>query len=412
MEKLVTQYQLLPDLSAEEYAALRDSIQLDGVKVPVEYDEDENIMDGHHRVRICQELGIKDWPRVVRMSMTEEQKTEHILALNLDRRHLNKEQRQELVAKLREQGWSMRRIADKLRVSIGTTHGDIQVFKNEHLGPNSILGTDGKQYSATRAEPYARPLSLFNPSKMEVQKARAVVESGNADLIERMDDTGNVDRAWRELKRGEQLQELLAKTPAAPSDRWSVEVGDVATWQTDRHFDFIITDPPYPREYLPLYGTLARRAREWLTPGGLLIAMCGQSYLDEIYHAMGEYLCYYWTACYLTPGPATPLRMKQVNSNWKPVLVYAPSDKYTGKTFGDVFHSDANDKDFHKWGQSVSGMLSLISQVCLPGQSILDPFCGGGSTGVAALQHGCTFHGLDIDRESVRIAQARLGEIV
>ena len=56
-------------------------------------------------------------------------------------------------------------------------------------------------------------------------------------------------------------------------------------------------------------------------------------------------------------------------------------------------------------------MLSIISQVCLPGQSILDPFCGAGTTGVAALKHGCLFEGIDIDESSVDIAKARLGDV-
>jgi len=104
------EYQLLPPLSEEEYAALKEDIAKRGVLVPVEYDEDGNILDGHHRVKICEELGIKNWPSIVRIGMSEEEKTEHVLALNLDRRHLTREQRRELVAKLREQGWSLRRI--------------------------------------------------------------------------------------------------------------------------------------------------------------------------------------------------------------------------------------------------------------------------------------------------------------
>ncbi len=59
-------YQLLPPLSAEDYAALEASIIEHGVLVPVEYDEGGNILDGHHRVAICESLGLVDWPRFVR----------------------------------------------------------------------------------------------------------------------------------------------------------------------------------------------------------------------------------------------------------------------------------------------------------------------------------------------------------
>src|SRR5690606_21604024 len=103
-------YQLLPSLSPDEYEALKADIAARGVQVPVEYDEHGKILDGHHRVRACLELGIKDWPSIIRGGMAEEEKIEHVLVLNLHRRHLTREQRRELVARLRAQGWSLRRI--------------------------------------------------------------------------------------------------------------------------------------------------------------------------------------------------------------------------------------------------------------------------------------------------------------
>ncbi len=193
-------------------------------------------------------------------------------------------------------------------------------------------------------------------------------------------------------------------------NHWRGEVADISTWRASQQYDFIITDPPYPKEYLPLYSILARRAKEWLKPTGLLIAMCGQSYLNEIYKLMGEHLTYYWTSCYLTPHQPTPLRQKQVNTSWKPLLIYSPSGEYSGKTFGDVYTSPQPDKENHEWEQSEEGMLAIIKQVCLPGQSILDPFCGSGTTGVAALRHGCIFAGIDTDEQAVNISKARLAK--
>lgn len=202
------------------------------------------------------------------------------------------------------------------------------------------------------------------------------------------------------------IAEVGAATPK--DNRWNIYTGDIRTWSAPRQYDFIITDPPYPKEYLNSYETLAIKACEWLKPGGLLIAMCGQSYLDQIYAMMSKHLVYYWTACYLTPGQPTPLRTRQVNTTWKPLLIYSVDGNYKGKIFGDVFKSDGNDKEFHKWGQSVSGMTAIIKQICLPGQYILDPFCGAGTTGIAALSHGCLFDGLDIDEGNANLSRGRL----
>jgi site-specific DNA-methyltransferase (adenine-specific) len=139
--------------------------------------------------------------------------------------------------------------------------------------------------------------------------------------------------------------------------------------------------------------------------------MSGQSYLDEIYNSLSKHLDYYWTACYLTPGQPTPLRQVNVNTTWKPLLMFTKkNDKYKGKIFGDVFKSDGNDKDFHKWGQSESGMFDIVSKICLSGQSVLDPFCGAGTTGIAAIKYGCFFDGLELDIENVNISKARLND--
>ena len=184
---------------------------------------------------------------------------------------------------------------------------------------------------------------------------------------------------------------------------------DIRTWKAPRQYDWIITDPPYPKEYLELYGVLAERAQEWLKPGGMLVVMCGQSYLDEIYDLLSSHLDYYWTGAYLLPGQPTPLRQVNVNCSWKPLLFYCRKDaKYAGKIFGDVFRSDANDKDFHKWGQSISGMTDIVSRLCLPGEYLLDPFCGGGTTGIAAIAHGCFFDGVEIEADNVNISKARI----
>lgn len=85
-------YQLLPSLSSEEYAALKASIAEHGVLVPLEYDEAGQLLDGHHRLRACQELGLAGPPRIVRHFETEAAKLAHVLTLNKDRRHLSASQ--------------------------------------------------------------------------------------------------------------------------------------------------------------------------------------------------------------------------------------------------------------------------------------------------------------------------------
>lgn len=225
MTTIVHQYQLMPELASDEYAALKDDIARRCVQVPVEYDEQGNILDGHHRVRACMELGIKDWPRVVRVGMTQEQKIEHVLSLNLNRRHLTREQRQEIVVRLRAEGWSTRRIADKLKVDPMTVHHDLQ--RVDISTPVAITGMDGKQYPAKR--PATPPVSLFNPSQVKVRQASEMVDAIqhapddwatlNKDL-----QRGNVTGAYREFQRAKDAESVQIVT--APDGKYRTIVID------------------------------------------------------------------------------------------------------------------------------------------------------------------------------------------
>lgn len=90
-------YQVMPALGDEEYRELKEDIARRGVMVPVEFDEHGHVLDGHHRLQICAELGIKDYPKVIRAGMTEEEKRTHARKLNMARRQLSQEQRRELI---------------------------------------------------------------------------------------------------------------------------------------------------------------------------------------------------------------------------------------------------------------------------------------------------------------------------
>ncbi|MBO8142688.1 MAG: helix-turn-helix domain-containing protein [Firmicutes bacterium] len=95
-----------------------------------------------------------------------------MLTANLHRRHLTREQRREVVANLRAQGWSLRRIARRLGVDPMTVHHDLRGVENST--PQTITGADGKQYPATK------PASL-----VEEPKAEAPVQVVSSDNLRR-----------------------------------------------------------------------------------------------------------------------------------------------------------------------------------------------------------------------------------
>ena len=127
-DKNMSMYQVMPELSADEYSELKTDIKERGVMVPIEFDEFGNTIDGHHRLKICEELGITDYPKVIRAGMTEEQKRTHARKLNMARRQLSQEQRRDLI---REQLKETHEKSDKIAASLGVDHKTISKQRTE-----------------------------------------------------------------------------------------------------------------------------------------------------------------------------------------------------------------------------------------------------------------------------------------
>lgn len=404
-------YQVMPNLNADEYKELKEDIAQRGVMVPIEFDENGNILDGHHRLQICNELGIKDYPKVIRAGMTEEEKRTHARKLNMARRHLTQEQRRELIRQqLKETPEkSDRKIAAGLGVS-QTTVGT-QRKSMEEIGQlsklDSSIGLDGKERPR---QVQRKPVSVFNPSKREERAMQ------NPAVVERMAEGGSAIGVAKQLAREEKAERkrysLPEKMPENMCRLYTADIRDGLPMVEDESVDIIITDPPYPKEYLPLYEDLSRTAKRVLKPGGSLVVMVGQSYLPEVMRLLGSCMEYHWCLVYLTPGGQSPqLWHKRTNTFWKPVLWYTKGE-YIGDYIGDVLKSPPNDNDkqFHEWGQSLGGMEDIVERFTNPGEVILDPFAGGGTTGVAAVLKGRNFIGSDIARENIEITEKRVRE--
>ena len=71
-----------------------------------------------------------------------------------------------------------------------------------------------------------------------------------------------------------------------------------------------------------------------------------------------------------------------------------------------------SDKRFHGWGQSESGMADIIERLTETGQTICDPFMGGGTTAVVALQLSRFFVGIDIDAKAIETTKSRIAKVV
>jgi DNA modification methylase len=172
----------------------------------------------------------------------------------------------------------------------------------------------------------------------------------------------------------------------------------------------IVTDPPYNRESIPLFPALGALAARVLKPGGSCLVLCGLTYLLQYGDALRERLDYHWKISVLMPGGQSVFQhARGVNTFCKDALWFT---KGAIKTAGcsDFIRTKVNsgDKRFHRWGQSEQIMAELVARCTLPGQVVLDPMMGSGTTGVVCHRAGREFIGIDIDSRVVEAAKERI----
>jgi site-specific DNA-methyltransferase (adenine-specific) len=397
-------------IEGRELDELVEDIRINGLHEAILLYEGQ-ILDGRNRFRACRRAGIL--PRFAEYEGTDP--VGFVVSLNLRRRHDDESQR----------GMSAARLA---KLPLGA---------NQHTGSANLP-----------TQPQAA--QLLNVSERTVRSARRVLNEGAPELVQAVDrgevsvsaaadvaelpkeDQAKIvaqgereilaaaNRIRSEKKKNKQIErrkivETLAASVAPVSDRYELILGSCSDLLggPSECMDWIITDPPYPREFLSVYDDLAEVAAHALKPSGSLLCMVGQSYLPEIMAKLSTRLSYHWTIAYLTPGgQATQIFPRFVNTFWKPVLWFTKG-AFAGDWIGDTTRSDVNDNDKsrHHWGQSESGMADLMRRFVKPGDSVLDPFMGAGTTGVVALNLGCKFYGRDIDRDAYNQTLARLRDV-
>lgn len=149
-------FQNMPPLTPEEYTALEASILEHGILSPVITDEAGVILDGHHRSKIASEHGIS-CPKQIVYGKTDTEKRTMALSLNLDRRHLNREQKRALVA---ESVKADPQMADNVHAKrTGSSDKTVTSIREELEATSEIpkfdktIGADGKERPARRSAP-------------------------------------------------------------------------------------------------------------------------------------------------------------------------------------------------------------------------------------------------------------------
>lgn len=151
----------------------------------------------------------------------------------------------------------------------------------------------------------------------------------------------------------------------------------------DSSIDAIITDPPYGKVFDD-WLTLGQFSSRVLKPSAWFVSYSGQSKLDEKIRLLSCSLSYYWMIA-VKHREVGIVPSYGIQNAWKPILVYA-KPPIEPKGFYDLLEGFRADKVQHEWGQPEEEAIKLIEVFSKSGDTILEPFAGGGSTIEACIQ--------------------------
>lgn len=416
-------YQVMPPLTEAEYRALRDDISANGVLIAIEMDEHGNILDGHHRLAVCRELGITDYPRVIRAGMSEEEKRAHARRLNMSRRHLTQEQKRTII---REQLKETPSLSDRyISAALGVSDKTVGSQRKNMIATAEIpqllstVGADGKERPRELKRTH---VAVYNPSARET---RALL---HPEVVESMIENGSSSPKYTLRKLRQEKRKARENAPFELNKKdFRLHCANLRSGLYDEVedscLDLICTDAPYDgkAETLELWDYLGAFARRTLKPSGSLVSMAGVGYLPTVMEMLGRHLTFGWVISLYQPRAASMLHFRGIFGNWKPVLLYRQKGwKYDGELAHDtivlpddviVSPPEELDKSHHKWQQSLIVTTELVRRFTREkGMVVCDPMQGSGTVGVACANLGMRYVGIDCDPETVETARVRIAE--
>ncbi len=190
--RLNSEYEkLLPKMTEEEFGELKTSIQAEGQHFPIIVNENLEVLDGHHRLRACNELQIEPDFEVRKFDNKLLEK-KFVIEANLRRRHLNNFQLVELAVPLLE---IEKELAKKRQVKGGKNGRDLQL---------GLASDDPKPiFKGKATQAVAKKVGL---STRTFERGKKVIEKASEQEKQNLrEGKTSISKVYSEIKTAENL---------------------------------------------------------------------------------------------------------------------------------------------------------------------------------------------------------------
>jgi len=403
---------LFPMLEDTELASLVAAIKEHGLNNPGWLLPDGTLLDGRNRRLACEQAGVE-----MRWQVYEgNDETGFAISENVERRHLTTGQK--AMAALAAVPLFEAQAKARQSAAGGDNRKALEADPPQALEDTPTTPAPKKQRAPQARDEAAK---AFKTNGRAVAAAKRVAEKAPAIAAKVAAGTLALDAADKEVRTQVAKESYLERQATwdraanSKGKQWEIMHGDFRDMLAsldDGSVDAIVTDPPYPDEFLPLWGDLAKHALRVLRPGAPLIAWSGQYRLMEVLNHLCGPLRYQWTLCLDLPGSNARFRGTNMIQTWKPIIICTAGQWGPHAWEKDRVTSPGKDQELYEWQQNPDPAAELIRRYVPEGGLVLDPFTGVGSFGVAALTAGRRFLGVEMNDERHLEACQRLAATV
>jgi tRNA G46 methylase TrmB len=454
---------LIPPIPPADYENLKKSIAKEGgLLMPIILNQDKVVLDGHHRMRACKELGLDVTCDVKDFTDRPLDELRYVVTVNLHRRHLGEFQRAEIGLK-----WDKiaRRIASERKAaSQFTSETGREAVMKRHHGYNEDDGHDitsdirhdhditsdmrsvSRDTDRIEDEEDGPPLrssqeigNEVGVSASTIDRVRTILEVGSEEQISVLRERSQIGegpgiRTVYEQIQNDKLKTKLAQSsscgsspdsqsvPLSMSDNLKLFNKDFRTMTPqeipDQSVDLVLAlDFPEPQiredEGGRIHEQLMECASSWLKEGGLLVMYVEQRFLARAICARPPMLQFYHILSVLPSGIdfQQPSPNTMFTEEWRPYCVYvrgvrdtqpfSPESSTTSDRIGGGMETYSDQKDF---------IHEFIKRLSPSDSTICDPFMGEGIVGQAALELGRTYIGIEKETTMFHSAMNTLHE--